>query len=654
MARQPSTAPNAESGPYQGTSLVWFPATSGSLLVLVVGTEGFGADQELLGRPGHARRLRALGRVHGSRLWVKPDLLDLQFKIAEAQWEQWPDLDAARSQYGSFIYSAAFVNDAVKNRALVEDLRRLGLGVSVQSSREPAVALTPGARIGAIPLLAASTHRVVAGLLIEPRFKWQSLGAIYRSIGFEVAPNVGGGVLVPGSARHVPPWLLAAPVIARIEALLEQRKRSFIEVHSERGSPRGRVDWNTWVRSNVPNGRWTTFPCGYPEPSLDPLLAANIRWTTKRLREELGHASELEVGRALLSRLDGVDLDVGDGPLTRPVAQRGARDAASVLEALEAMGWVADERGLGGAVVLDGLAWDVSVDAVWEAWVRRFVADLGPRLGLRDGGDRARQIALRWHGAAHSMRKLKPDASLVSADRTIWFDAKYKPHLSHLQRGAGLAQVRTFRPNTGQTFTRRLRTRHAARPLRSTPCSSTPRSAPMFLESRAPGSRTASVDRASFWARCLLASEAPTTVNKRFVRGARRLSVTIRRMVDVPAPRDALVQVGGRDKERPMRSSHGRLGSQQPRCSKRCRGFHLNFDAERIERCDDCAALMTKAFDDLDAATLLLSLDDQFVCRRHHRRAGHHAALARAQHARSASPFGLRSAEFAPRRFMRA
>jgi len=113
----------------------------------------------------------------------------------------------------------------------------------------------------------------------------------------------------------------------------------------------------------------------------------------------LGHASELEVGRALLSRLDGVDLDVGDGPLTRPVAQRGARDAASVLEALEAMGWVADERGLGGAVVLDGLAWDVSVDAVWEAWVRRFVADLGPRLGLRDGGDRARQIALRWHGA---------------------------------------------------------------------------------------------------------------------------------------------------------------------------------------------------------------------------------------------------------------
>lgn len=116
------TAPNAESGPYQGTSLVWFPSNKGSLLVLVVGTEGFGADQELLGRPGHARRLRALGRVHGSRLWVKPDLLDLQFKIAEAQWSQWPELDAARKQYEPYIYAATFVRDETADRPLVEDL----------------------------------------------------------------------------------------------------------------------------------------------------------------------------------------------------------------------------------------------------------------------------------------------------------------------------------------------------------------------------------------------------------------------------------------------------------------------------------------------------------------------------------------------------
>lgn len=341
-------------------------------------------------------------------------------------------------------------------RANGAGLDRLGLAVSVLSAREPSIALRPSARIGAIPLLAASTRRVVAGLLIEPRFKWQSLGAIYRSIGFEVAPNVGGGVLVPGSARHVPPWLLAAPVVARIEAVLQQRKRAFVEVRAERESPRGRVDWSTWARSNVPSGRWSSFPCTYSEPTLDPLLAANLRWTTRRLREDLGHANELEVGRALLLRLDDVDAQLGDGPRTRPASHVGGRDAGAVLEAIEAMGWVADERGLGGAIVLDGLAWDVSIDAVWEAWVRRFVADLGPRLGLREGGERTRQISLRWQGSVHSMRKLKPDASLLSAERTVWFDAKYKPHLAHLQQrgwfGAGETVQTEHRADLHQTI----------------------------------------------------------------------------------------------------------------------------------------------------------------------------------------------------------
>ncbi|MFZ5784962.1 MAG: hypothetical protein ACOY3Y_00845 [Acidobacteriota bacterium] len=70
------TAENPTSGPYQGTSLVWFPGTEGSVAVLVIGTDGFGADAHILGRPGHRRRLKALSRLHGGRTWVKPDLLD--------------------------------------------------------------------------------------------------------------------------------------------------------------------------------------------------------------------------------------------------------------------------------------------------------------------------------------------------------------------------------------------------------------------------------------------------------------------------------------------------------------------------------------------------------------------------------------------------
>lgn len=36
------TAENPTSGPYQGTSLVWFPGEKGSVAVLVIGTDGCG------------------------------------------------------------------------------------------------------------------------------------------------------------------------------------------------------------------------------------------------------------------------------------------------------------------------------------------------------------------------------------------------------------------------------------------------------------------------------------------------------------------------------------------------------------------------------------------------------------------------------------
>ena len=45
---------NPTSGPYGGTSLVWFPTRDhGSLLSLVVGTRGLAPDEGILTRPGH-------------------------------------------------------------------------------------------------------------------------------------------------------------------------------------------------------------------------------------------------------------------------------------------------------------------------------------------------------------------------------------------------------------------------------------------------------------------------------------------------------------------------------------------------------------------------------------------------------------------------
>ncbi len=100
------TAENPTSGPYQGTSFVWFPGETGSVAVLVIGTDGFGADTHILGRPGHGRRLRALSRLSRGKLWVKPDLLDLASQVPDTISKRWPEIPAALKSYSHVIYAA--------------------------------------------------------------------------------------------------------------------------------------------------------------------------------------------------------------------------------------------------------------------------------------------------------------------------------------------------------------------------------------------------------------------------------------------------------------------------------------------------------------------------------------------------------------------
>src|SRR5579871_3686618 len=68
---------NPPSGPYGGTSLVWFPSQdAGTLIGLGVGTRGLSPDEGILTRPGHRRRIAALRRYLarlGVTAWSKPD-----------------------------------------------------------------------------------------------------------------------------------------------------------------------------------------------------------------------------------------------------------------------------------------------------------------------------------------------------------------------------------------------------------------------------------------------------------------------------------------------------------------------------------------------------------------------------------------------------
>lgn len=311
-------------------------------------------------------------------------------------------------------------------------LNRLAIKAGIDAHGELRVRLTPASRIGAIPLLCPTTRRVAAGLLVTPRFRWSALGAVLGDIGFAQEPMVGGAPMVPGSARSVPTWLLAAPVLRRIEALLRQQKRGFVEREEARASPRGRVDWSDYATRRLATGRWSSLLCRFPDPDDDPDLVAAVRWTLGRIRDDLDSYRDSVPARLLRLRAADLEARVGPGASRRPSAWEQPDIAGIVAQARQAMGWIAEERGLGGDRSLDGLSWEMAIEQVWEAWVDHFIAVLAPRCGLVQvpSGQTARN--LHWRTPVGSMRLLIPDGALRGRGRTIWVDAKYKAHLQLL------------------------------------------------------------------------------------------------------------------------------------------------------------------------------------------------------------------------------
>ena len=384
-----------------------------------------------------------------------------------------------------------------------QNIRRLSLRPEVAFAPNPCVRLHPGHCIGAVPLLNPATRRVTAGLLVEPRFRWPALGAVFNAIGFSVEPGLGGAPLVPGSAREVPPWILAGPVIERIAAMLRYCRRGFVERKEQRTSPRGHIEWNSWISENLPAGKWATFPCRFSEPDNDPELLAGVRWTLKKLSEELSTVAWTLPAKYLLRRASEIQSKLGAGLARRPSKDWTIPGSSEWIKAaVEAMSWVSEERGLGGARTLDGLAWDLSVEDVWEAWISAFAGELSKQMGMVASPFQSVRRPLRWTGQIRSMGSLAPDVELRSPTRTVWIDAKYKAHMELLKRKGweGLADdVRdAHRADLHQAL--------AYASLADTPLVDTILAYPQVVEERKPVATIASVTSGRRRVRLILAS----------------------------------------------------------------------------------------------------------------------------------------------------
>ena len=104
---------NPPSGPYGGTSVVWFPtAEHGSLIDFGAGTRGLSPDEGILTRPGHRRRIASLRRYlarHGIEAWSKPDPTALGVPVPKVVQGRFPGFERVFQRYGGEMYACAKV-----------------------------------------------------------------------------------------------------------------------------------------------------------------------------------------------------------------------------------------------------------------------------------------------------------------------------------------------------------------------------------------------------------------------------------------------------------------------------------------------------------------------------------------------------------------
>ena len=357
---------------------------------------------------------------HGSPLTLEPERFSV--KLREGGWGP---------------YAEPFLRFNEQALAMLDVKATLDAG-----SQGPRLRLVPGGRTGAVPLRSAQTGHVAAGLVVKPRFGWSGVGSVLSETGWHAAPEFLELPLVPGSGREVPPWVLAGPVLNRLADLLRTLKPGYRSAEEVVRQPRGRILWARYAGESLPRGRWDRVPCRFPDLDVDPRLRRTVRWALERVRRDLvgvGGADPVAMALAALAlRLLEQLQDVTALPPRRDELRLslGGRTVSEALRrGLEAIAWIVDERGLGGGRELDGLAWQLPLDRLWEGYVEAVARREAAAVGADVKVARLRETTfpLHWSDPAHrSLGHLAPDIVTRRGRAVHVVDAKYKAHLAEL------------------------------------------------------------------------------------------------------------------------------------------------------------------------------------------------------------------------------
>jgi len=305
------------------------------------------------------------------------------------------------------------------------------------------IRLVPGERTGAVPLRSGLTGQVAGGLIIKPRFGWAGVGRILHETGWHASPEFLGLPMVPGSAREVPPWVMAGPVLARLQSLLKSLTPGYREAEETLLKPRGQVIWSRYLSRSLVRGVWHHLPCRFPDLGADPLLRRHIRWALERVqRSLLGSGGIDPVAAALVAlavRLIESLTDVSPLVPRRDELDRYLMESrllgVNLRLGIEAIAWIVDERGLGGGNERSGLPWTLPLEKLWESYVesvyRREAAKVGGEVKVGRLGETV--FPLEWSDPTHrTLGHLVPDIVIRRGRSVQVIDAKYKAHLAEV------------------------------------------------------------------------------------------------------------------------------------------------------------------------------------------------------------------------------